>query len=168
MSNLWEKLMVGLDEDQRIVFPKMYLDNKNLYDKICGIGYLIKTPQGLDWVWENGIDRIREMDDCEILKKVLIVRLRLPWNRVRDEWLTSQEELNTHRKEYKAGLCGSTLEILDVYVRGAPKNDPTNVRMLEPIEFEANRDAYNILETKYYVCWKLDPEQIERLLDIRR
>lgn len=158
-KHLWERLMVGLDEDQRLVFPKMYLDNKNIYDKICGIAYLIGTPEGLDWVWENGLDRIREMGNCEILEKVLVVRIRLPWNRVRDEWLCDQDELNAHREEY---------EVLEVFIRGAPKNDPTNITTIETLEFEMNRNLYTVLDVRYYVCWKQDPKAIERLLDIRR
>ena len=156
-KHLWDKLVVGLDEDERIVFPQMYLDHKNLYDKICGIGYLIGTPNGLDWVWQNGLDRVQENSDCEVLRKVFIVRLRLPWNQTRDEWLIDQDELNAHREEY---------EVLEVYIRAAPKNDSTIVKMLDPLEFEMDRDAYTILEAKYFVCWKQEPEDIKQLLDI--
>ena len=156
-KHLWDKLVVGLDEDERIVFPQMYLDHKNLYDKICGIGYLIGTPNGLDWVWQNGLDRVQENSDCEVLRKVFIVRLRLPWNQTRDEWLIDQDELNAHREEY---------ELLEVYIRAAPKNDPTDIKTLAPLEFEMDRDAYIVLEAKYYVCWKQEPEDIKRLLNI--
>jgi hypothetical protein len=155
-KHLWDKLVVGLDGDQRIVFPKMYLDNKNLYDKICGIAYLISTPDGLDWVWQNGVGRVRENDDYIILEKMLIVRLRLPWNQTRDEWLCDQDELNAHREEY---------EVLEVYIRAAPKNDPDSVKLLDPLEFEMNREEYTVLEAKYFVCWKQKSEEIERLLD---
>lgn len=156
MSELWDKLVVGLDDDQRIVFPQIYLDNKNLYDQICGIAYLIGTPTGLDWVWQNGLDRVRE-SDADILEKMLIVRLRLPWNQTREEWLCDQEELNAHREEY---------EVLEMYIRATPKNDPSNIKTLDPLEFEMDRDIYTVLEAKYFVCWKQKPEEVERLLDI--
>lgn len=156
-KHLWDELVVGLDDDQRIVFPQMYLDNKNLYDQICGIAYLIGTPTGLDWVWQNGLDRVRESGECEILEKMLIVRVRLPWNQTRDEWLCDQDELNAHREEY---------EILEVYIRATPNNDPTDIKTLAPLEFEMDQDAYTVLEAKYYVCWKQKPEEIKRLLDI--
>jgi len=156
-KHLWERLVVGLDNDERIVFPQMYLDNKDLYDRICGIAYLISTPGGLDWVWANGLDRVQESGNCLVLKKVLIVRLRLPWSQARDEWLCDQDELNAHREEY---------EVLEVYIRAAPINDPTTIKTLEPLEFEMNRDAYTVLEAKYFVCWKQEPEAIKRLLDI--
>jgi hypothetical protein len=156
-KDFWDRLMVGLDDDERIVSPEIYLDNKDLYDKICGIAYLIGTPNGIDWVWERGLNRARQ-NGWTILKKVLIVRVRLPWNEPYNEWWIDHEELNAHRNEY---------EILEVQIRATPKDSPHEIKIMEPLEFEMNRENYVVVDAKYMVRWRFEPEEIKQIKKIR-
>ncbi len=161
MQDLWDKLVVGLDDDERVVFPQMYRDNTSLYDKIVGIAYLVRAKDypddGLDWVWEGSLGKVNERLELDVLGKVYIVRLRLPWNSVRHEWLCNQQELDDHREE---------VEVLGVYLRVRRKDNPTIIPIIDPLEFESNRDKYEVIEARYLVAWKSDPEQEERFLDI--
>lgn len=149
--------MVGLDKDQRIVFPEIYLDNKDMYDKICGIAYLIYSDDGLDWVWEAGLERVRNAG-AEVLTKVYVVRIRLPWNAAEGDWWVDHEELNSNREEY---------EILEVQIRATPKNKPYEVKIMEPLEFEMNREEYIVVDAKYLVCWRAEPDDVKDMEKIR-
>lgn len=156
-EHLWNRLVVGLDDDERIVFPQMYLDNKLLYDKISGIAYLINGPEGLDWVWQNGLDRALSKG-YEIVDKVLVVRIRLPWKETREEWLCDEEELTDHFEEY---------EVLDVFVHAIPVDRSwEKPSIIKPLEFQTNRDKYKVVDIKYLVCWKFKPEEIQDLLNV--
>lgn len=160
----WERLAATLDDDMRLIYPHFYIENQNLYDKICGIGYLIKdlnNPEtGLDWVSDTQINKIlQENPSVMVLSKMLIVRLRLPWHEVNTEWLVGQEELSEHRDEY---------EVLETYIRVRPigSNEPPhwvfpNVRQ----DFEENRDNFEVIETRYCVRWRWSDEEIYKLLE---
>ena len=165
MSELgeWEKLAATLDDDMRLIYPKMYLDNEQLFDKILGIGYLIKDlnhPEGgLDWISEGKLNRIlQNYPHVAILSKLLIVRLRLPWNDVNTEWLVSEQELSENRDDY---------EILDVFLRIRRIGINEKVRWLKAEDkqyFEEHRDEFEIVEKRYSVRWKWSEKDITDLL----
>ena len=158
-SSFWEKLVVGLDDDERIIFPEMYEKSRRLYDKLIGVAYLVRSKEnpeaGLDWVWQNSLSRIK--NEVDVLAKQYVVRIRLPWNEVRTEWLCSQEELDEHREDY---------EVIDVYLKVRLKDDPNSLPIMDPLEFESNRDKYDVVEARYLVAWKLNPEEQARFLGI--
>lgn len=160
-KDVWSTLTAGLDEDERLIWPQMYLRNRRLYDDIRGVAYLIKDighPEGsLDWVWADRLDKFLERDDVMILSKLLVVRLRLPWNEVKYEWMISQEELNQYRKYFK---------VVDVFLRIREKSRPDTVVLADPLEFEMNRDKYEVIEIRYLVAPKRPPETEERFLGI--
>ena len=163
---LLEKVVIGLDSDERLIFPHLYLDNKRMYDQISGVAYLIKEDHPdaeLDWVWESGLERLRN-NGCgiNVLAKVLIVRIRLPWNSVRYEWLCSQQELDDSREDF----C-----VIDIFIKARDKENPSKVILADPLEFEKNRDRFEVVEVRYLVAWKdtrrysrqlltIDPERI--------
>lgn len=161
VKNIWDDLHSYLDDDERLVFPEMYLENRHLYDKIRGVVYLIRDRKypssGLEWVSELGLGKVMKNHDVDLLTKQLVVRLRLPWNRVRGEWLISQEELDTDREYY---------EVLDTFLRVRHKDSPKEIPLLDVLEFEANRDDYEILEVQYLVGLRLTKETEARLLGI--
>ena len=146
-TGLWERLQVGLDADERLVTPRMYVENPDLYDKICGEAYLIRGVEPnaqMDWVWASSLDRVQERLVVDILQKILIVRIRLPWNSVNYEWMVSEAELAEHRED---------LEVLEVYIRA--KDLRSNlVSLVEPGEFHSNRDRYRVEDIRYLVAWK--------------
>jgi hypothetical protein len=162
MENLWEKLQAELDEDERIVYPEMYIKNPKLYDKIVGIAYLVKernNPEAeLTWVWERTLERVLKSEDIEVVAKQLIVRIRLPWNQVNFEWTVSQAELEEHIDDY---------DVIDVFLKIRRKDSPDDVQFVtDPLEFESNRDQYDIVEVRYLVCWKPSPKTKGRLVGI--
>lgn len=165
MCAMWKYLEDGLDGDERVIFPEMYTENRRMYDKICGIAYLVKDrdhPEGgVDWVWEKSMSRVMKRGRIEVLAKLLVVRLRMrvPWypDDTETEFLVSKDELDEHREEY---------QVLDVYLRIAEKDNPDAPAIVDPLEFEINRDRYEVLETRYLVTWKANKEEEERLLNI--
>lgn len=100
------------------------------------------------------------MDKITIVDKVLIVRLRMPWNKVDTEWLASEEDLENY---------GDEVEILEIYVRARRKDSPNDKPelLLSPASrraFEAAPDGYEVIETSYLLAWKMSPETREMLL----
>jgi hypothetical protein len=160
-KNVWSALTVGLDDDERLIWPQMYLQNRGMYDYIRGVAYLIKDighPEAsLDWVWADQLHKILKRDDMRVLSKMLIVRLRLPWNKLKYEWMISQEELNQYRKYFT---------VVDVFLRIREKSRPNKVVLADPLEFEMNRDKYEVIEIRYLVAPKYPPETEERFLGI--
>ena len=67
----WSKMVVSLDEDERLVWPSMYFQNRQMYDAIRGVAYIIKDQRhpeaGLDWVWANHLDKLLQQNDIQIL-----------------------------------------------------------------------------------------------------
>jgi hypothetical protein len=151
---------IGLDDDERIIFPHMYKDNRDLYDKICGVGYLIRGTEPnsrVDWVWDTQLDSVSRRADIVILQKILIVRLRLPWIDVDYEFLVTQGELDENREDY---------QVLAVYLQLRDLQTGEFLDRADPREFEENRDKYEVLDARYLVCWRMSEESERRLLDI--
>ena len=158
----WFELNNLLDDDQRLVYPEMYLENRHLYDGVREIVYLIKSrddPEApLDWVSELALPKVlKNGPDIDILAKQLVVRLRLPWTRVRSEWLISQEELDANREYY---------DVLDTFVRVLRTDDSKEVPLFDVLDFEAHRDDYELVEVQYLVAVKRSKEDTARLLGI--
>jgi len=159
VNTFMDRLLVGLDDDERVVFPRMYVDNARLYDKITGRAFLVKSEDhdsGLDWVWESSLPRIKNKEDVLVLAEVYIVRIKLPWFS-EGEWLCSKEEYEEERER---------LELVDVFLRVRRKDDPIIIPMIDPLEFETNRDKYDVLEIRYLVRQKSPIEPQDRFLDI--
>ena len=159
---LWPKLTLGIDEDERIVYPEMYIANPRLYDKIIGVAYLVRergNPKAeLDWVWERNLERVSKDGNVEVLVKQLIVRLRLPWNEVNFEWFVGEVELDENKDDYT---------VIDVLLKIQEKGRPDSVQiMTDSLEFESNRDRYEVVETRYLVCWKTSDKEEQELLNI--
>lgn len=156
--------MLGLlDPEERLVMPEDYIENWTLYDQVSGSGWLIKDgnsedPEQIDFVWESDLRRMEKNgeDTSKIIPidKVLVVRIRLPWNSVDSEWLISDAQMEELEED---------LEILEVYIRARKKNKPNSkaVLMISPKKrraYEARPDDYEVIEKKYLVAWKMSPE----------
>ncbi len=156
-----DELNKSLNDDERLVFPEMYLENRQLYDDVRDVVYLIKErnhPESpLDWASESTLGGALKNYDIDLLAKLLIVRLRLPWNKIRNEWLISQKELNENREYY---------EVLDIFLKVRRKDNPNEVPLFDVLEFETNRDNYEIVEAQYLVVLKHTAETQARLLGI--
>lgn len=159
--SMWAELNSHLDDDERLVWPEMYLENRHLYDGVRDVVYLIKQrnhPEArLQWVSELGLPKALKNYDFDLLAKQLIVRLRLPWNKVKREWLCSQEELDSNRKYY---------DVLDIFLKVRRKDNPEETPMFDSLEFETHREAYEIVEVRYLVSLKFTAETKSRLLGI--
>jgi hypothetical protein len=143
--------------------PEDYRDNWMLYDQVCGTGWLIKDenaadPDNVDFAWDSDLRRMNknghDMDKITILDRVMVVRVRLPWNEVNTEWLISDAEMEEFEED---------LEILEVYIRARRKNKPSSKAMLmispkDRRAYEAAPNEYEITEKKYLVTFKMSPE----------
>jgi hypothetical protein len=160
-DSVWSEMTVSLDEDERLVWPHMYFQNRQMYDAIRGVAYIVKDKShpeaGLEWVWANHLDKLLHQDSIRILAKQVVVRLRLPWNEVKYEWLVSQEELQAHREDF---------QVIDVFLRVRVINSDKEMVLIDHLEFEMNRDKYEVLEARYLVAWKHSLETEKRELDI--
>lgn len=140
---LYERVALGLDDDQRILFPEHY--TQDVYDKICGVAYLVRgrhENSPLDWVWETGLQRLVSAGEVEILKKVYIVRIRLPWNEVPHEWMLSKEEFLSQYED---------LEVLDMFFLVSCADGTKKMAKYADI---LEDPSLKILEQKYLVTWK--------------
>ena len=159
--SMWDELNSYLDTDERLVWPDMYLENRNIYDGVRDVVYLIKQrnhPEArLQWVTELALPKALKDGDFDMLAKQLIVRIRLPWNKVKHEWLCDQEELDSNREYY---------DILDIFLKVRRKDNPEEAPMFDMLEFERNRDLYEIVEARYLVTLKFSAETQGRLLGI--
>lgn len=159
--SMWTELNWYLDDDERLVSPEIYLANRQLYDEIRNVVYIVRDRQypesGLEWVKESALGRVMKNHDVDLLSKQLIVSLRLPWNSKRIEWLCTQKELDENREYY---------EILDTFLRVRRKDNPKEVPLFDVLEFETNRDNYEVVEVRYLVGMKLNAETKARLLGI--
>ena len=160
-ESTWDELNSYVDDDERLVFPDTYLENRDLYHDIREIVYLIKDrnhPDArLEWVNERALPKVLKENNVDVLAKQLIVRLRLPWHKMRDEWLCTQNELDDNREYY---------EVLDIFLKVRRKDNPDEIPMFNVLEFEANRDSYDVVEVRYLVGWKFTAEKEARLLGI--
>ena len=161
VKNMWNDLHSYLDDDERLVWPDMYLKNRHLYDDVRGVVYLIRDRKfpdsGLEWVSEWGLGRALKNDDIDLLAKQLVVRLRLPWNKVQQEWLISQEELNEDREYY---------EVLDTFLRVRHKDSTKEIPLFDTLDFETHRDDYEVMEVRYLVGRRYNKATQARLLGI--
>jgi len=160
----WGRLNETIDDDLRLIYPDMYLENEELFDKIMAVGYLIRDLShpdgGLDWISSHNINKILlENPRIAVLSKLLVVRLRLPWNDTNTEWLVSEQELNEHEEEY---------EVLAIFLRIQRKGTNEKVKWLRQEDkqyFDEHRDEFIIVEKRYSVRWKWSEEEISRLLN---
>lgn len=154
----WDRFNLGLDDDQRIIYPEMYKKNRSLYADVCGVVYLVRSrsypDHGVMWVNSNSLDRLldrdRDYEDVEILDRLLLVRLRLPWTRSRFEWSMSQSELDDFRDD---------VEITEIYLKVRRKSDGVVKTIVNKLDFERNRDQYEVLEKRYIIIWKPTPSE---------
>lgn len=158
---MWKELSSYIDDDERLVFPEAYLKNRELYDKIRDVVWFIK-PVGypnakLQFVTELALPNVLKNYHVDVLGKALIVRLRLPWREARQEWLCSQEELNANREYY---------QVLDTYITVRRKGSPKEIPLFNILDFEENRDKYDVVDVKYLVTLRLSKEVTARLLGI--
>jgi len=152
-----------LDPDERLIMPEDYIDNWTMYDQVCGSGWFIKDenasdPEAIDFVWESDLRRMKrsgqDMDKITVIDKVMVVRIRVPWNRVNTEWTISAAQLKEERGD---------VEVLDVCVRARRKDQPNSepVLMLSNTArraYEAAPEEYEVTEKNYLVTWKMSPE----------
>ena len=156
--------MIGLlDPDERLIMPEDYRANWMMYDQVCGTGWLIKDenaadPEDIDFAWDSDLRRMdkngHDMSKVTVLDKVMVVRVRLPWNLVDTEWLISDDEMAEFEED---------LEILEVYIRARrkdrPGSKPTLMRSPKARRaYEAAPGDYDVIETRYLVTFKMSPE----------
>ena len=166
MANLgeWEKIVMTLDDDLRLIYPAMYLESQHLFDKIMGIGYLVQDlsdpDKGLDWVKEYQLNKLlKKNPKIAVLQKLLVVRLRLPWNEVETEWLVTEAYLKENPDEYE--ILETRLKIR----RKGSNDEPKWLRDEDRQYFEENRLDFEIVEKRYSVRWKWSAEEMSKLLD---
>lgn len=147
-ASLYKRVTAGLDSDERVIFPHTWKANRELYDRFIGRAYLVKQrnhPDAeIDWVWERNLESVMRRVDLELITQVYIVRVRLPWNEVRDEWLVDVHEL----RELGAGI-----EVIDTYIQ-AINLDTGKLCRPAKLEFEEHREKYKVVEVLYLVGWK--------------
>ena len=159
--SIWDELNQYIDDDERLVWPEMYLENRHLYDSIRRVVYIVKqrnVPNArAEWVKELDLPHILKNYDVDVVAKQLIVRLRLPWNKVKKEWLCDQEEFESNREYY---------DVLDIFLKVRRKDNPDEMPTFGDLEFERNRDDYDIVDVRYLVSLKFSAETKARLLGI--
>jgi hypothetical protein len=158
-----------LEPDERLIMPEDYVENWTMYDQVCGAGWFIKDenaadPEQIDFVWESDLRRMEkngdDMDKVTVIDKVMVVRLKLPWNAVDTEWLVSEEAFKENGEDW---------EILEIFLRARRKDQPEAKPrlLLSPKDrraYEAAPDEYEVTEKRYLVAWKMSPETREQLL----
>jgi DNA modification methylase len=158
-----------LDPDERIIFPEDYVKHWTMFDQVCGSGWLIKDdnaadPEGIDFAWDSDLRRMEkegvDMDKITLVDKVMIVRVRLPWNKVETEWLATEADLEENGEDW---------EILEIYIRARRKDRPNEeakllLRPREKRAYEAAPEKYEVTDKNYLVAWKMSPETREELL----
>lgn len=161
LGKMWTEFNGYLDDDERLVYPEMYLENRHLYDGVRDIVYLIKDRShpdaSLEWIKESALGELLKNHDYDILAKQLIVRLRLPWTQVQKEWLVTQEELEEDRKY---------LEVIGTFLRVLRTDDPEEIPLFDILDFEANRHDYEVVEVQYLVTMRRSKADTARLLGI--
>lgn len=150
--NMWEEASISLDDDERIVFPELYAENRDAFDKIVGVAYLVqdkRNPEShIEWMWEGAFNKHKDEEHILVLKKVLIVRLRPPWHKIDDSWLISREEYYAQRRY---------LRVLDVYLRVQDNEKPWIIELIDADELRLNPGKWNLLELRYLVALRIPP-----------
>ncbi|MCK5602214.1 hypothetical protein KAR91_10105 [Candidatus Pacearchaeota archaeon] len=158
MKNIWAQVTEHLDDDERLVWPRMYFENRKLYDQVRAVVYIIRYAHPTtgeiyyDWVKP---DSSKLDDGDEIIARVLLVRLALPWNTAHFMDTITQEELEEFRGEY---------DVLDVFVRVVDKTTGTPFTFVSLLKFQANRDLYEVVETRFLVSLKYSNEAIKEYM----
>jgi hypothetical protein len=162
----WSNFALTLDDDERLIWPHMYLPNRHLYDDIRGVAYIVQNQNFPDsqweWVYAHKLDQLLcEEDACaiEVIAKMLVVRLRLPWNKMIFERFMSEAELNKWREH---------VDVIDIQLRVWDKEQLQERYLFDMSDFHQNRDRYIVRERKYLTIWKPTPELFEEatLLEI--
>ena len=159
----WEELHQNLDSEQRIVLPETYLENRKLYDDILGTIYIIGNydhpNDPPEWCWDGMYWQMLLLrPSLYILSKALLVRLRLPWNAVNQEWLVDEQELAERQGDY---------DVLDTFIHVVGKDTPSERPFLVNTgEFEANRELYIVCSIRYLVGWAISKRSKLRLLSL--
>lgn len=161
----WNKFILGLDDDERLIYPEMYKKARDLYADIRGIVYIVRSrshpEHGIFWVTSGTLDRLlkkdKGIDDVEILSRMLMVNLRLPWNKKVFEWSMDEHTLNEMRDD---------VEIAEVILKVRRKSDGVIIKIVDKLDFESNREDYEVLEKRYIVTWKPTPTSSKNFLGI--
>ena len=156
MRNIWAQVTAHLEDDERLVWPRMYFENRPLYDQVRSVVYIVRYvhPKSgevyFDWVKSK---HTQPKDD--IIARVLLVRLALPWNTAHFMDTITQEELEEFRDSY---------DVLDVFVRVKDKTTGTPFMFVSLLKFQANRDLYEVVETRFLVSLKYSNEAIKEYM----
>lgn len=168
-QSLWGEMGLSLDDDERLVWPDMYLRNRNLYDEIRGVAYILRHKGRPDsqweWVYSHELPKVLEkFNDVEVIARQLVCRIRLPWNEMIFERFMSEEEFNEWREE---------LDVIDIQLQVWDKERLRERYIFDLSEFHRNRDRFIVRQRKYLVTWKtsikglmqmdVDPDIIKEL-----
>lgn len=148
-DSLWNRTQKSLDEDQRMVFPEMFYENRGLYGDIRDVVHLVKYEDGtVTWIRDCyiGSARYDAYGPYTILAKLFIVDIRLPWTVVHGEHIIDSSQFNNYRDRY---------QILDVLLR--VKNKRGMIITVGPTEWELHRDAYELIDIRYLVTERNPP-----------
>lgn len=158
--DMWTELNWYLDTDERLVYPEAYLENRHLYSGIRSVVYLVRDRKfpdsGIEWVSESRLGDVMLNQDVDLLAKQLIVRIRLPWHKVPNEWLISQEELTNYPDDY---------DVIDTLVT-VRRDDLREIPVFDVFDFETNRDDYEVVKVEYLVSPKLSTAGRSALLGV--
>jgi len=151
-------MSLGLDLDERLVWPDMYLANRNLYDEIRGVAYIIRNTNYPDsqwqWIYSHKLSRLLESDEAcaiEIIARQFVCRIRLPWNEMRFERLMSEEDYNEWR---------DVLDVIGLQLLVWDKEKMRERYIFDMSEFHRNRDRFIVRQRRYLVVWKATPERL--------
>jgi hypothetical protein len=168
-ENLHDWIRGLLEPEERLIMPEDFVENWEMYDQVCGWGWLIKDrnaedPEAIDFAWDSDLRRMeksgKDISKITVIDKVMIVRVRTPWNSVNTEWLATEVDMEEN---------GEDLEILEIYIRARKKNEPNSrPKMLVSHKnrraYEAAPEEYEVTEKKYLVAYKTSPESRMKLL----
>ena len=161
-DNVWSRLAATLDEDERLVWPGMFLQNRQLYDSVRKVVYIVKDVENpdsqLEWVTNSTLERMMLEEEnwkFVVLDIMLIVRIRLPWNRLEQEWLVTREDLEYFPDDFT---------IIETLISARKKDEPEKV-IFNKLDFEEHREDYEVLDVRYLVAPAIPKEQIENLVN---
>lgn len=149
-DNVWSRLAATLDEDERLIWPNMFRQNRKLYDKVCRVVYIVKDPRDgeLTWVNDHYLRRLLKDEmysNILILEEMLIVRLRLPWHKYDQEWLISREDLDGFSDGFYDDFT-----VIETLISVRNKEEPDKVLMNKK-DFEEHREKYEVLDIRYVI-----------------
>lgn len=147
------------------------MDKWTMFDRVTDIGYLVRDLNDdshgtkLDFVWRRNLNSwVAERDErfVEVVDKLIVARVRLPWNEVDTEWIAGEDEYREYVDDW---------EILEVYIKAHLKGEPEETAryLLSPEDkraFEAHPDDWEVLDRKYLAAFKISPETREQLINL--